>query len=416
MKDRPIILLCVNTGPRLGYVAKEIFERRLGLEISILNQEVDLPQEAFIISYGEQWGHIQIPFSGQLEKNENPSSFSFLQSDVAIKRDSYFEWTFDLLAISFWMLARMEEADVTKKDEHGRFSHQDSALFSNGNLEKPWIDIWISVLKNQLRTFGINFNAPPYREEWSFDIDNPTAYLHKGLWRGIGGFLKDVAQGKLSEAGRRALCQINIRPDPNDNFDQLTTVLSEEGISATFYVWIGDYGRHDKGLHWKNPYFRKLIRKLAGNFDIGLHPSYRSFQQPERIEMEKKRLEELVEKPIVKNRFHFLRFQVPKSFQLLDELGFLEDHSMGYSKANLFRASTSQPFCFYNYETEKQGNLTIYPFCLMDSASYYSQKESVDAWKSNIWQRRQLLHTLGGRLELVMHNDLTGPHYPLVLP
>ena len=54
------------------------------------------------------------------------------------------------------------------------------------------------------------------------------------------------------------------------------------------------------------------------------------------------------------SRQHFLKINLPKTYQTLSELDIKEDYSMGYADHLGFRASVSSPFYFYNLDIEKQ--------------------------------------------------------------
>ncbi len=68
-----------------------------------------------------------------------------------------------------------------------------------------------------------------------------------------------------------------------------------------------------------------------GSWEIGLHTDPQSVEDIQKIKQEKEKLESLTRKPIIGNRVHFLNYnsELPKK---LNELGFLYDSSLRYSK------------------------------------------------------------------------------------
>ena len=136
----------------------------------------------------------------------------------------------------------------------------------------------------------------------------------------------------------------------------------------------------------------------------GLHPSYACFSHPEFLIREKKRLEEILETEITANRFHFLRFRLPESYRLLEDCGFREDFSMGYSAFPGFRAGTALPFQWFDLERNRSSQLLIHPFSLMDSSAAFRGKTNA----SFLEAAENLLKTgkeLGFSVQAIFHNE-----------
>ena len=74
----------------------------------------------------------------------------------------------------------------------------------------------------------------------------------------------------------------------------------------------------------------------------------------------------IVNRPIEKSRQHYLRLDMPDTYQNLVNLEVKEDYSMGYASYYGFRASTCTPFYFYDLDYEIQTPLKLYPFAVMD--------------------------------------------------
>ena len=79
------------------------------------------------------------------------------------------------------------------------------------------------------------------------------------------------------------------------------------------------------------------------------------------IRVEKQRLEHILGETVYHNRFHFLRFTLPQSYQQLLACGISDDYSMGYADQIGFRAGTCTPFYFYDLENEIQTTLKVHP-------------------------------------------------------
>jgi hypothetical protein len=111
---------------------------------------------------------------------------------------------------------------------------------------------------------------------------------------------------------------------------------------------------------------RKILFQASNYADIGLHPSYSSNKSSTILEKEKTALEMSIEIPVVKNRQHFVKLYFPRTYQNLLKIGITEEYSMGYSTAIGFRSGTCTPYNFYDLSREKETELKIYPFQMMD--------------------------------------------------
>jgi hypothetical protein len=110
-----------------------------------------------------------------------------------------------------------------------------------------------------------------------------------------------------------------------------------------------------------------LVKNISGYSEIGIHPSYYSNKNPEKINIEKSRLEQILNKNITKSRQHFLKLKFPETYRNLIKAGITDDYSMGYASQAGFRAGICSPFYFYDLKNEEQTNLKIHPFAFMDS-------------------------------------------------
>ncbi|MEA3477151.1 MAG: polysaccharide deacetylase family protein, partial [Bacteroidota bacterium] len=134
------------------------------------------------------------------------------------------------------------------------------------------------------------------------------------------------------------------------------------------FVLIGDYGTYDKNSSYRNMRFRKLLKKLSSRAELGIHPSYGSSKDPDKIHAEVKRLSDIIKKPVVISRQHFLMLDLPASYSCLMNQDIQREYSMGYASSLGFRASISSPFNAYDLVQDKELPVRIHPFAFMDSA------------------------------------------------
>lgn len=130
-------------------------------------------------------------------------------------------------------------------------------------------------------------------------------------------------------------------------FEQIMSMEADLGVRSAFYVlrephilsrppteWLDSVhliehlGRYDPA----DPDLVELFRELErGGWEIGLHASYGSHRDADRLRMEKEALEALLGHDVHGIRHHRLEFDPPETWALHRELGFRYDTSLGSS-------------------------------------------------------------------------------------
>lgn len=374
MKAPCIFLRAEFRNSRTDYIFQEILGRRLLLDFIPVGINDPVPEGAFCLHYGIPGGDITIPASGILSETAENNWTLRPDPEIQVLVRDKLEFSDDLFGAAFFLLSRYKEQfSEEPRDHHGRFP--DEAHFTDPIIrEIPLVEIWVQRLRLKLQFLGISVPEQKTFSTFSIDWDNPTAYLHKNIARQAAGIAADLLKGKTSKVAERLMVLAGKKPDPYDTLGKHIDIELLRG--KRIFFWLGDYGKHDKGLSWKNRWYRNRIRELSGNMIPGLHPSYACFERPEKIGEEKKRLEEILDREITASRFHFLRFRLPESYRLLEEAGIREDFSMGFSAFPGFRAGTSIPFRWFDLKINQAGNLLIHPFSLMDSSTAFRDGHS----------------------------------------
>ena len=116
----------------------------------------------------------------------------------------------------------MEEYDAeSETDSYGRFKSQNSYLVKNNSENYPIVDSLVNGFSQVLIDFGLAIEQKKSELEISFDIDNPTAFLHKGFWRTSAGFFQDALKLNFSGLAKRSKVLLGLSKDPYLNFDAI---------------------------------------------------------------------------------------------------------------------------------------------------------------------------------------------------
>ena len=317
---------------------------------------------------------------------------------------------FDVFAASFFLVSRYEEYLSQVHDQYGRFRAESTWMFENGMLQKPLVNIWAKSLGIRLKS--IYPDLPIKQAKFAFvptyDVDAAWAYKHKGVYRTVGGFLKDLAEGDRERLTERHQVLRGKRKDPFDSFDFQFELQKEFKIKPIYFILCGEYDTNDKNISLRKEAFRNLIKHLGDYADVGIHPSFSSYLDIDKMRHEIDNLSEVLHRPLTKSRQHFLRMNLPRSYQKLIELDISDDYTMGFASQAGFRAGIADTFRFYDLENDMVTNLRVHPFALMDGtmrdylnldleASFQLAKQLVDEVKA-----------VGGTFIYLTHNETLG--------
>lgn len=367
--------------PRLTYIFKHICTRILNIEVDFTAKVEDMiAHNGLKLSYTKQaLGNELFIRSNDLLFNQGIDYLDinvvkwgedpcFFQTNVGA------DIPCDFFAASFYLISRYEEYLPHVKDEFERFPAEESLAYQNRFLDKPVIDIWAYKFKKVLLEKFPGFEQELIKEQRYFkyiptiDVDLAFKYKHKGFIRSIGGVLNDLARFHIQEIWHRFLVIFNLKKDPFDIFDHLISMQKKYKVSTIFFFLLSEYTTFDKNISARNINYKLLIKNVADYTTVGIHPSYFSMKNELKLKKEKSIMEGIVNFPITKSRQHYLRIELPETYQNLVDLEIKEDYSMGYASQYGFRAGTCTPFYFYDLDFEIQSPLKVFPFAAMDVA------------------------------------------------
>ena len=316
---------------------------------------------------------------------------------------------FDPFAAAFYCLSRYEEYLPFFSDAHGRFPASASIAFREHFLDKAVVDRWALMLADIVGKHypSMRFPARQFDVENTVDIDAAYCYKHKGLFRTSVGAVRDLlSNSQPGKVRQRLRVILGKATDPFDTFDYIIeTVQHHSGHKLTFFPLMADYNVFDKPIDYQNVEFRELLQHLGDNAQMGLHSSYASFDKPHLVAMESERLATLLHRPTARNRNHFLRLSLPKSYNVLIENGITHDYTMGFADEPGFRSGTATPYPFFDLESDCETSLTIHPFTVMDSTLHYYKKMSLESSMTTYEHFIDEVRDVGGTLSLLWHNQ-----------
>ncbi len=374
-----LLIYCNNQSSRLSYILNFIFRDILQLEYTITKNKAEfLKSNSYKINYSNNSfsdeaviynaGLLdEIGINEKHKKSLIPDSWE--GNTIFFRGEGDFLLNFDIFSASFYLISRYEEYLSNNYDIHGRFPAENSMAYKYGFLKKPLVDRWAYILLEKLtyKYPGLR-SIVPQKRSFNFiptiDVDNAWAFKNKNIGRTLGGLIKSNKSAFSSLHRIKVL--LNLDKDPYDNFEYIRKLHLENNLKAKYFILLGNYGKYDKNVHYLNSNYRSLIKNINLYADTGIHPSYQSNTKDPLLKKEIRRLEIIIGEKIRMSRQHFLKFNLPQTYNDLEKNDIHEDYSMAYSDHTGFRAGTCTPFIFYNLIEERETKLKIFPFQVMD--------------------------------------------------
>lgn len=410
-----IIVYAAQSSPRLSFVLDWLIKEQLQLDYSIVHDESQLPVDGVFISYGKHFKNaLSVPDAGLLwqqgitQQDVSFGSWYDIPTLFAIKDKSY-TLPFDVFSAVFFLLSRYEEYYPFTPDMHGRYPAKESILYKNGWLRRPIVDEWIQALREMLAgQYQQQVPQAHFTFQPSYDIDIAYSYSCKGWQRNIGGYFKDALRGRIFDLVARTEVLFLHKKDPYDSFSWLRELHREYDWRPVFFVLAAlEPTPFDKNIPPYQPQMKILIRQLAGDGIVGVHPSYFSTTH-EVIVKEKRLLEKIIKKDVHFSRQHYIRFTIPDTYYFLMKMGILDECSMGYGTHLGFRAGTGLSFPWYDLSKEEMPGLRIHPFCFMDTSAHYEEDLDVHEAFVALAEMTSRLKKANSRLVTIFHNFSLG--------
>ncbi|MEP0264464.1 polysaccharide deacetylase family protein [Dokdonia sp.] len=344
-----------HDGPKLSYTHKQ-----LGDEMHI--NAVDLLFEQGIMDVDIQvqdWEGV-------------PCFFASKNIDAALP--------YDIFGATFYLLSRYEEYLPHVKDVLGRFPANESIAYKHKFIHRPVVDIWMLRFKEMLLQAYPDSLQKIATFKIGVIIDVPQAFAYRkiGFLRTLGGYGRDFINFRLKQTFNRTQVLLGLRKDPYDVFSWLVNVQKQATTRFKLFFELGDYTEESKNIKYSKRSFQSLIKMVGDYSCVGLFVSKSASQSITVLKEEKKRIEQITNRPLKQARISDYRITLPYSYRDLLDQEVTEDYTMGYPDTPGFRASTCTPFLFYDLDYEIQTPLLLYPFCIHVNAIINSNNQTIN--------------------------------------
>lgn len=359
--------------PRLTYSFKHVCTRILGIPVEFTSKiEEFVAHEGMKISYGKN------SLANELFVQNVDLLLDQGVTDLEIKVQLWDEVPcffmvsenssipFDIFAASFYLLSRYEEYLPHVKDKEGRFQASESLGFQENFLTKPVIDIWAFKFRQVLQYKFPQYDFPDRHMtlENIIAVSEAFRYKEKGILRVLIGLINDIVQFKPKYVFHRFQVMLQLKRDPYDIYNKIIHFIKKNKVSMKFMFQVSDFSNHDRNISHNRLAFQTLIKAYADYAEVGLQPGYYANQKFQVLKEEKKRLEEILKRPVLSVLNSKYNLLLPDTYNHMVELEVKNDFSMGYPEAMGFRAGTCTPFRFYDINFEVTTPLLVHPYAI----------------------------------------------------
>lgn len=328
----------------------------------------------------------------------------------------------DIFGSAFFMLTRYEEAIRSERDNHDRFPATASLAYQEGFLDRPIIDEYVEILWAAMHRLWPQLQRKPRTRTLrvTCDVDSPYQFEFSGyaMARGAAADLlkrRSPKQALNNLRTRWRSRQSDFSGDPHlNNIDWMMDVNEQAGNRVAFYFITTNNHALDGCYRMDEPVIRQLLHRIhERGHEIGLHPSYNTYQSAEQTRQEADILRQTLDNERIPyaalgGRQHYLRWQTPQTARNWESAGMSYDSTLAYADIPGFRCGTSREFTMYDVVERRVMKLKQRPLVLMETtvvAAHYQGLGYTNAALKQMLILKERGLSIGGEFTLLWHNS-----------
>jgi len=317
----------------------------------------------------------------------------------------------DIFSAAVFMLSRWEETVSEERDIHDRFPVTASAAYQQGFLDLPIIDQYALILRAWLKKIAPQgaLAAPQpalnltHDIDWTMRFPNPVRFF-----RMAGGELMKKKNLKGFARQIHNLYIQAVHPSQDEylqSIDTLAEISEANGARSHFYFMAARRGKYQQGYNCAAPLTRRCMADLLQRgHQIGIHPGYETYQNPQLLMEEKRRLEDALGVNVSGGRQHFLRFAAPATWRHWAQAGLQFDSTLGYADYEGFRCGTCYPYSPFDLQADQILPIEEIPLIVMEVTLRLYRHLSAEEGRLRILELARRCFAVGGAFTLLWHN------------
>jgi hypothetical protein len=286
------------------------------------------------------------------------------------------------------------EQRSTSFDRHGRVRADENPLVAAGQSRRPLVSILGVALRDAALAVAerrpIRFLVPwPNGYRWAALVTHDLDVVE---WWGLFPLLRMIELGRkgawartvrVARAARRSIGR-----DPvSRGVRGVLQLEAHHGIPATWFVIcsepsLGSVLAGDSTYRPDAPATQRILSAVThAAHEVGLHGSFATADDAERMASQGRTLERLTQRPVSGVRQHFLRMRPGPTQRAMVQAGFEYDATWGFADRNGFRLGVADVVPAWDAENQTVMPLDLVPLVWMDRAlSKYAGVEEAHRW------------------------------------
>ncbi len=345
-----------------------------------------------------------------------PSSCKLAQ--LIVNGNGELEIPFDLITPSFLLLSRKEEEGYPR-DTHGRFRYQDSLAKHYDFIHLPLVDEYAMLLRKWIMEFlKPEIDILPRQHQFIPTHDIDLLYRFQSPWQAFKSITgRDLILEHSWKATVQSLREYRQWRSDSRQDPYITAILElirqseAQHLSSVFFFKAQHSGEPDSTYDIQDPNVRYCIERIQeADMKVGLHGSYRSYDNSELFAVEKARLEKIAGALITNSRQHYLRF-APNTLDVWQKAGITDDYTLCYAEQPGFRCGTCHPYPLYDLTHDCATDIIEHPLIVMDGSLLDYLHANIDESNDIINRLRARCEAVEGDFILLWHNHLLSRNY-----
>ena len=282
----------------------------------------------------------------------------------------------DIIASAFFWISRYEEVLIEKRDEFDRIPEEELIAVREKITARPLVDEYSELLYQWMERVGIKLERKRsrFRVVLSHDIDSDIQSTgSKETFYQARRFIYDeIIRNRRLKSGISAALHWSkelLRLRDNETIlRKISEIDREYGFTPHFFMMANGTHQRDAAYDIFSPETKRAIEAIINSGGaIGLHCGLDSHQSAEQLKTETVNLKKAVPDRFFNGvRCHYLKFFVPLTWRMFEEMGFHVDSTLGFSNFYGFRCGTCHPFKPFDIDQRRVFNIWEYPLILMD--------------------------------------------------
>jgi hypothetical protein len=365
------------------------------------------------------------------------SSFQSPQTDRRLIRDVARTWTcplyvpfatfegngdtlgFDLFGAVYYFLSLIGERSVPPSDRHNRKTWGSLPAIHKELIRVPTLNFLLEVtrtflrrkigaLPDKKRTFSVRITHDmDYPLSTSFGtrvlLGHVSNGIRKGEVRSAVGFMRDILKRGLPFL------------DLGDSFSNVNWIMDQSerfGFTSEFNFFSRSWP-DERNYSLADPSLAPVLRSILDRkHEIGIHGSYTSFGDAQRLSSEVHAFRQVVERmggPLkrVIGRQHYLRFVAPETWRAQEEAGIDVDSTLAFADSTAFRAGFANSYNPFDFERRVRFKVRETPLTVMETTLLEKEYMSLNhrAALAEIDRIADLVCRVCGEFILLWHNS-----------